>query len=321
MLAGGVGFPPSPEGWIVEPKWDGVRAIVTVVGGAATMRSRNDKDITGAYPELHQAPASLDGHQVVLDAEIVAFDASGRTKFGALQRRMHVRNPPPALVAEVPVSAIVFDVLWLDGRLLIDDIQTERRAVLDELGINADPWITSPVLDLRVERSLLDTGRELGLEGFMLKRPESAYLPGRRSPSWVKIKCVHSREFVVGGWQEGRAGRTGSLGSLAVGVYTAPAGTPGRKLRFMGMVGSGLSSADLKAFAGMVDSLSRPDSPFSNAAPRGVRFLQPVLVAQVTFSEVTAAGTLRHPRLDGFRADLDAEHVVMDAELEPGGAG
>ncbi len=314
MLAGGSGVPSAPDGWLVEPKWDGVRAVVTLHEGVVTMASRNDNDITGAYPELCSAPPAMAGHSAVLDGEVIAMGPDATPSFGELQRRMHVRDPPARLVAEVPVTLMVFDVLWLGGRLLVNLPQLERRAILDAVGLSQPPWLTSPVLDLPAGDDLLVTCRELGLEGFVVKRADAAYEPGRRSAAWRKVKCVRRREFVVGGWSPGQGRRSGGLGSLALGVYDRPAGEE-RQLLFVGMAGSGLANAELDAFRDVLGELGRATTPFANATPRGVRFLEPVLVAQVTFSEVTAAGTLRHPRLDGFRTDIDAADVVVDAEL------
>jgi bifunctional non-homologous end joining protein LigD len=343
MLAGRSGIPAEGSGWMVEPKWDGVRAIVTVTGASLTLRSRNDNDITGAYPELRRPPSRLDGRSAVLDGEVVAPDDQGRPSFGLLQRRMHVRNPTAALMAEVPVNLIVFDVLWLDGELLTGEPQRARRQVLDELAIQELPWLTSPLLDLPPDAALLDTCRGLGLEGVVLKHAEAPYLPGFRSDAWIKAKCIRRREFVVAGWSEGRGGRAGGLGSLALGVYDRPAPGPAgavgatsgeaggsggaavnsgrgggdRQFLFVGMVGSGLSNADLAAFRALAGDLQREDSPFTNPTPAGVRFMDPALVAEVTFSEVTAAGTLRHPVLVGFRTDILPSDVVIDDELFP----
>ena len=309
MLAGRSGLPAESSGWLVEPKWDGVRATVTVADGTVRLVSRNGRDVSAAYPELMAAPAMLAGRAAVLDGEVVALDATGRPSFGLLQRRMHVRHPAPGLVGEVPVTLVLFDVLWLDGDLLTDAHQTERRRILDSLGVSEPPWMTSPVLDLPPGEELMETCRSIGLEGVMLKRIDARYLPGQRSEAWVKVKCIRRREFVVGGWLAGKAGRAGSLGSLAVGVYDN--GT----LRFMGMVGSGLSGSDIDAFRRLAGGLGRDQSPFANPTPPGVQFLDPVLVAEVAFSEVTAAGTLRHPVLAGFRTDIQAPDVVADGEL------
>jgi len=319
MLSGAAGIPSSAAGdarwrYLIEPKWDGVRAIVTVDGGHVRLTSRNDHDVTAAYPELADPPPTLVGRSAVLDGEVVAIGERGRPDFGLLQRRMHVRNPGEALLAEVPVNIVLFDVLWLDGDTLTALTQGRRREVLDELAIAHPPWLTSPLLDLPADQDLVATVRELGLEGFMMKRTDAPYLPGRRSDAWRKVKCVRRREFVVGGWLEGRRSRTGTLGSLALGVWDAPPGAD-RHLRFVGMAGSGISQADVEAFRSALVHLSRRDSPFAGPTPRGVRYLEPVLVAEVTFSEVTAAGTLRHPVLEGFRTDVAADDVVIDAEL------
>ena len=301
MLAGAVGIPADAATRMVEPKWDGVRVMVTVTQGRARFSSRNANDVTGAYPELEMAPANV--VDAVLDGEVIALDEHDHASFGSLQRRMHVRRPPPGLLAEVPVHFAVFDLLWIDGELLIDEPQRERRRRLDALALHAGGWVTSPVLEATPE-ALPATARAMGLEGFMLKRPHAPYLPGRRSPAWAKVKILRRREFVVGGWLEGRGG---GVGSLAIGVWEHDR----RRLRFMGMVGSGLKPTG----SGPLEGLARADSPFAGPTPPRVRFLEPVLVAEVTFSEVTAAGTLRHPVLLGFRTDKDPADVVADDEL------
>lgn len=310
MLSGRSGLPAEGGGWMVEPKWDGVRAIVTISDGAVRLMSRNDRDVSGAYPELALPPPGMHGRAAVFDGEVVAIDARGRPSFGLLQHRMHVRRPPAALVGEVPVTLVLFDVLWLDGDLLVGEAQQVRRRILDGLGIASPPWVTSPVLDLGRDE-VMDTCRETGMEGVVFKRADARYLPGQRSEAWVKVKCVRRREFVVGGWSEGKGGRSGYLGSLALGVHDAGG------LRFVGMVGSGLSGADIDAFRRAAGALDRDDSPFTNPTPPGLKYLDPALVAEVTFSEVTAAGTLRHPVLEGFRTDIVAADVVVDAELFP----
>ncbi len=306
MLAGAVGIPTDGAERLVEPKLDGVRAIVTIHAGTLRLTSRNGNDVTAGYPELQPPPPI----EAVLDGEIVAAGPDGRPSFGVLQRRMHVRRPSAALVAKVPVNLVVFDVLWLDGTDLTDEPQRRRRAILETLPL-APPWARSLVLDFPVDSGLLETGRDLGLEGFVLKRADAPYRPGVRSEAWCKVKCVRRREFVVGGWMEGQRSRKGSLGSLALGVW---AGDP-RRLVYMGMAGSGLTHKDLAAFEAALPSLERAGSPFANATPRGVRYLEPVLVAEVTFSEVTADGVLRHPVLEGFRTDKEADEVVWDDEL------
>ncbi|HZQ59187.1 MAG TPA: hypothetical protein VFA84_14200 [Acidimicrobiales bacterium] len=304
MLIGGVAVAADARDRLVEPKWDGVRVIATIDGGTLALANRNGGDVTAAYPELQPPPAG----RMVLDGEVVAIDGTGRASFGHLQRRMHVRRPAASLVEEVPVTFMAFDLLWSDGELLIGLPLAERRRRLEGLAFGRPSWVVSPVLDLAPE-SLEQTGRDLGLEGFVLKRPDSTYQPGRRSSAWAKLKLVRRREFVVGGWLEGRDGR---VGSLALGVWD---GQP-RQLRFVGMAGSGLRVTDSAAFRTAVSDLERSVSPFGvGVAPRGVRYLEPLMVAEVMFSEVTEAGTLRHPVLVGFRTDTDPESVIADHEL------
>src|SRR3954469_21805539 len=123
------GQPAADEGWAFEMKWDGVRAVVYVSGGKARALSRNDRDISVSYPELQGVAASLHGLSVVLDGELVAADASGRPDFGVLQQRMHVIDPAAVarLAASVPVTFLAFDLLWLEGRSLLDEPYETRR--------------------------------------------------------------------------------------------------------------------------------------------------------------------------------------------------
>ena len=317
MLAGGSTAPRSLEGWMVEPKWDGVRVMVTVHDGRVRLTSRNGNDVTAAYPELAGLAAALEGRSAVLDGEVVTFDDRGRPSFQRLQRRMHVRSPAADLVGQVPVEAILFDVLWVDGELLTGRPTTGRRRALEGLGIDTPCWRVTPLMPPAPVDELLRACQQVGLEGYMLKRADAPYLPGRRSPAWVKLKCVQRREMVVGGWLPGQGGRSGSIGSLAVGLYgldRATGGSDGR-LRFAGAVGSGLTEDWIRQLTSVFDRAARNDNPFAEQLI-GVRFVEPVLVAEVGYSHVTEGGTLRHPTLQGFRTDLDPAEVVADEELQ-----
>ena len=310
MLCGSGPLPASLDGWQLEPKWDGVRAIVMCHQGRVSVTSRLGNDVTAAYPELAGLPARL-GVDAVLDGEIVTLDAAGRPSFERLQRRMHVRRPPPELVAEVPALLVAFDLLWLGGELLVPLPQATRRSRLEALGAAVT---TTPLLPAEDDpEALLDDCKAIGFEGFVAKRQDAAYSPGRRSACWTKVKAVCRRELVVGGWEEGDGGRRGRIGSLAVG-WVDPrhrASWPdGPCLRWAGQVGSGLGEALLAQLQPVVERFAIPASPFLDA-PRvpHVRFVQPLLVVEVAYREVTAAGTLRHPVLKGLRSDLAAADV------------
>jgi len=320
MLAGRTGVPPRAEHHQVEAKWDGVRTIITVHEGSVTLRSRNDNDVTTAYPELAALPSSLQGRSAVLDGEVVTAGPDGHPSFQRLQRRMHVRHPGASLRDEVPVSLVVFDLLWLDGQLLVALAQRDRRARLEELELAAGTWRATPLLDFPSWDGLLETCRNIGLEGFMVKDPAAPYLPGRRSPAWSKVKCAHRSEFVVAGWSPGQGRRAGGVGSLALGCYdlspeeAAGAGRAAR-LVYVGQVGSGLSDAQLGQLRSVTSRIGRDTSPFTGPSPRAVAFLEPVLVAEVAYTGVTESGTLRQPSLQGFRTDKAAPDVVAEDDV------
>lgn len=316
MLAGGNGLPRDPAGWLFELKFDGQRILATVAGGAVTVANRRGLDATATFPELSGLGEAMAGRDAVLDGEVVALGPDGQPSFQRLQRRMHVVAPPPKLLSEVPVVYAVFDVLWLDGEALVDQPQSERRRALDGLGLNGTAWQTAAVLDAAPDE-LLEACRSIGLEGFMAKRLDAAYLPGRRSPAWSKIKCGRRREFVVGGWSAGSGGRSGSIGSLALGAY-GPEGGPAAALYYVGQAGSGLTEALIRQLAALFEKTTRGTSPFANPVPKALHFVEPLLVVEVAYNEVTEAGTLRQPSIKGLRTDVVADEVVLDAELATG---
>ena len=317
MLAVGADAPRDLSGHLLEPKWDGVRVIVTVHDGAVRLTSRNGRDVTSHYPELAGLAGALGGRSAVLDGEVVTFDDAGRPSFQQLQRRMHVRAPVADLVAAVPVQAMLFDLLWLDGELLIGLPQRERRRRLEALALDGPSWHTTPLLPPAPIDELLRACDKVGMEGYVVKRADAPYHPGRRSAAWVKLKCVQRRELVVGGWISGHKGRAGSIGSLAVGIHgldRATGGSDGR-LRYVGQVGSGLTQDWIRQLTTVFDRMATDDSPFEERL-LNVHFVQPVLVAEVAYNQITEGGTLRQPSLQGFRTDIDPAQVVADEALQ-----
>ena len=325
MLATAGRLPGTDEaGWAFEVKWDGIRAIASVTGGRVRFETRNGNDVTRRYPELRAlgpALASLDG---VLDGEIVAFDATGAPSFQGLQGRMHVEGDAAIrrLAREVPVAYMIFDLLWLDGHSTCGLPYSERRRLLEALELDGPAWRT-PDVHTGDGRAFAQATREQGLEGVIAKRLDSPYEPGRRSRAWRKIKHVRRQELVIGGWLSGEGGRSGRIGSLAVGYHEAAgAGVRGRgrapRLIYAGSVGTGFTEADLAYLGDRLARLRRETSPFDGRQPRrGTVFVEPSLVAEVEFSEWTHAGTLRQPSFKGLREDKDAAEVIREA-LEDG---
>ena len=313
MLAGGNGVPPNPAGYQFEPKMDGQRVIALVSTDSVVLTNRRGGEITSHYPELAGLAEALAPHAAVLDGEVVTVNVKGQTSFQRLQRRMHVVQPSARLLVDTPVVFVAFDLLWLDGELLVDRPQSERRRQLDSLGIKGRAWQTAPVLDASPDE-LLAACREAGLEGFMAKKVDAPYLVGRRSTAWWKVKCGRRREFVVGGWSTGSGSRQESIGSLALGCYdTADEET--QRLFYVGQAGSGLNGEMIRQLQKLFGQIGLPASPFVNRPPLKLDFVRPMLVVEAAYTEVTEAGTLRQPSIKGLRTDVIASEVTWDEEI------
>lgn len=319
MLAGGNGVPPNPDDFQLEPKLDGVRVVAVVGPEGVVLTNRRGGEITPTYPELAGMAGALAPHRVVLDGEVVAFSAKGLSSFQRLQRRMHVRQPTALLLAETPVSFVAFDVLWLDGELVADLPQTERRRILDGLALKGPNWQTAPVLDATPEQ-LMAACREIGLEGFMAKRLDAPYQSGRRSMAWWKIKCGRRREFVVGGWSTGQGSRQDSIGSLALGCHDVSPEEAERRdepqrLFYVGQAGSGLTEDMIGQLGALFARIATPEPPFVNPPPARLHYVKPMLVVEIAYTEVTESGTLRQPSIKGLRTDVIAAEVTWDDEI------
>jgi bifunctional non-homologous end joining protein LigD len=300
MLATLGKLPPDDGRWAYELKWDGVRAIGFADGGRLRLQARSGRDVTGRYPELRPLGEALAGREVVLDGEVVAFE-DGRPSFQKLQGRMHLTSESAVrrLARSDPVHYVVFDLLFLDGRSLIEQPYAERRAALAELQLAGPTW-QAPAHHVGDGEALLGLTRAQGLEGIIAKRLDCPYTPGRRSPGWVKVKNVATTDVVIGGWLEGEGGRSGRLGALVIGEPDADGA-----LRYVGRVGSGFTEAELIRLGGLLDPLARADSPFAGTQPpKQTHWVEPRLVARVEFRERTRTGTLRQPAYKGLRDDL-----------------
>jgi bifunctional non-homologous end joining protein LigD len=299
MLAQPGGLPVA-GGWAYEVKWDGVRALAYVEDGTLRLVSRNANDITIAYPELGSMAEATGGHDVVLDGEIVAFDAQGRPSFEALQPRMHQRRPVRVreLARSVPVTYLAFDVLHVNTAAATSLPYTERRGILERLLSRSPRWDVPPAWRQDGESVFAESVR-LGLEGVVAKRLTSPYRPGRRSADWIKVKGFRDQDVVIVGWKPGRGRRTGTIGSLLLGVVDEG------RLVYAGHVGTGFGEAALRALAELLRPLERPSSPLDTEVPRehatGARWVEPLLVGEVRFSGWTSAGQLRHPSWRGLR--------------------
>jgi bifunctional non-homologous end joining protein LigD len=319
MLARLGDLPADEDAYGFEVKWDGIRAIGSWDGGRWRLESRNLRDVTATWPEIRALGGQLGPRAAVLDGEIVAFDAEGRPSFERLQARMHVTDEPAVRrrAGEIRAVYVIFDLLWLDGRSLMDEPYVERRRRLEELALDGPAWRT-PSYHRGAGRGLLAASRQQRLEGVVAKRLDSRYEPGRRTSAWIKVKHTNRQELVIGGWLRADMGRSATLGALLVGHWdvapdeAAARGEP-QRLVYVGKVGIGYSEADRAMLREKLVAIERETTPFTGRQPvRNAIFVEPGLVGEFDFHEWTASGMLRHPSYKGLRWDVDPRSVVRE---------
>ncbi len=298
-------------GWGYEYKWDGYRCCLRVgEGGETRLTSRLGSDITARYPDL--TGEALEGREAVLDGEIVVLDGQGRPSFPLLQTR-HLRVPDAALLEQAPVHFFAFDVLRLDGTLLLDQPYSARREVLNSLTAGGRLVIPPGYTDEDIAPDqLLDVVRQHGLEGLVAKKLDSKYYPGKRTRAWIKRAIWLTQEVVIGGWRQGEGRREGTLGALLLGAHDSDG-----RLRYIGDVGTGFSDKVLDDLHVRLAPLARKTPPFEvpREKARRVRWIEPELVGEVVHRNWTPDGRLRHTTWRGLRADKTPEDVVMPDDV------
>lgn len=311
QLATLVKQPPAGDEWIEEMKYDGYRMLSRIANGEAQMFSRNGKDWTGKFGALARAAARLPIDNAWLDGEVVVLDGDGRSSFQALQNALSLQQ-------KSKLYYYVFDLPYLNGFDLRKAVLLERKRLLESL-LEPAPGNVRFSSHLRGEgvRFFREACR-LGLEGVVAKFADSTYYAGRNR-NWVKVKCGMRQEMVIGGYTDPEGSRSG-LGALLLGVYEANG-----KLRYSGKVGTGFDHATLVRLRKKLDGMVQRQVPFSNpprgAEARRAHWVKPELVAEVTFTEWTDDGTLRHPSFQGLREDKQAAEVVRERPTADGKVG
>jgi bifunctional non-homologous end joining protein LigD len=314
MLATLARTPPTGGDWVFEPKYDGIRAIAIVTGGAVVLLTRNGNDKAAQFPELVAAlgelRAAVDA-DLVLDGEIVALREGEIVRFEALQGRMHIekRGAIARLAREQPAAYVAYDLLLTGRDALVGDPLSRRRAALEKL------LRRRQTERIRLgERSddaaaLMERARRGGWEGIIAKRAESAYEPGARSRHWLKIKLTPQEEFVIGGWTD-PTNAARRLGAILLGEYDAEG-----RLRYVGHTGKGFSDRTLRTLHEALLALERADSPFDPVPHlvQGHHWAQPRLVAEIRYAERTSAGKLRDSTYLGLRDDKSAAELRASA--------
>jgi bifunctional non-homologous end joining protein LigD len=309
MLATKGDHVPAGAGWIHEVKWDGMRVLVERDAGGLRIYSRNENDVTVSFPEL-LGLAEVAG-DFVLDGEVVAL-GEGVPSFGALADRMHVRDAARArrLAETNPVTLIAFDLLRLDGEDLCALPLGERRARLEQLGLDDVAWQLPPTY--ADGQMLLDAAEQQGLEGIVSKRVSSPYRPGQRSRDWLKFPIRPTGSFVIGGFRPEKGTGSGRLGAVLVGQPTAAG------LEFRGRVGSGIAGKAGRMLADVLAPMVTETSPFTEVLPRLDRletvYVEPVVVVDVQYLRITTDGRLRQPAYRGVRSDLSPADLLEAGE-------
>ncbi len=305
QLATLVSEAPADSGWIYEIKFDGYRLLARIDGDDVRLFTRRGNDWSARMPALVDAVRALGIDSAWLDGEIVVNGANGVPDFNALQNAFESARVDA-------IEYFVFDLPYCGGYDLRKVPLAERRAYLAALLERAPPservrfsqdFDSSP-------QELLQNACRMRLEGVIGKRADAPYV-SRRSPTWIKLKCTQRQEFVVGGWTDPQGSRTG-IGSLLLGIHDEAG-----HLRFAGGVGSGFDQKTLRSVKQALAAIPAEKTPFFDK-PRDVRghWVQPVLVAEVSFGEWTPDGRIRHSVFHGLRDDKDASAISREQPAE-----
>jgi bifunctional non-homologous end joining protein LigD len=311
MLATLIDEPFDDQNWVYEVKWDGYRAVAFMKNGKIELKSRNDKSFNEKFYPVYDTLKSI-AINAVLDGEIVVLEKNGTANFAALQ---NWRSE-----ADGDLVYYVFDILWYDGKDLKGLSLLERKAILKEVMPQNDLILLSEHFDTSGV-GFLNEAKKLGIEGIMAKRKESVYHIHERSADWLKIKANRRQEVVIGGFTKNE-GSSKLFSSLLVGLYE------GKKLIYTGKVGTGFSAKLQQELIAQFKPLVTKNSPFddepdinksSRFRPRpphaAVTWLHPNLVCEVSFTEMTGDGLMRHPSFVGMRNDKNAKKVILEEEL------
>ena len=293
---------PGGDAWLHEIKYDGYRALCRLEGGRAQLFTRSGQDWSDRFAPVTRSCAALPARAAWLDGEVVVLDADGRTSFEGLQASLG----SPAVAAGL--RYVLFDLLHLDGVDLRGLPLEQRKQRLAAL-LRRAPDDTLRYGDHVVGRgeAFLEQARAHGLEGILSKRRDAAHRDGRH-PDWRKIRCHQRGEFVVGGFTDPAGSRAG-FGALLLGVHEDSG-----SITYVGRVGTGFSDARLGNLHRRLKALERLASPFAPFpdVPPTAHWVQPELVAEVTFTNWTRDGRLRHPVFVGLREDKPASEVVRE---------
>jgi bifunctional non-homologous end joining protein LigD len=304
------GTPPEGPDWFHEIKFDGYRIGCRVDRGKVTLFTRNNLDWTSTFPEVRDALGSLPARSAFLDGEVAVTLPDGRTSFQALQSAIGSRQ-------RRGLAYFVFDILYLDGEdlsgLPLETRKDRLRKLLEQAGESLVRYSDHVVGDAG---RVFEQACRLGLEGIVSKRRDLPYRPGRRG-GWVKTKCTRRQEFVIGGFTDPEGSRAG-MGALLVGFYDE-----NQRLVFAGKVGTGFTIRSSTELRKRLEAITARKTPFEanleNRLARRAHWARPELVAEVSFTEWTRDGKIRHPSFHGLRQDKAPRDIRRERpHMKPG---
>jgi bifunctional non-homologous end joining protein LigD len=294
--------PSSPADWIFEIKFDGYRMLARIEGKDVRLITRNGNDWTDKLQPLQKELQRMKLPDGWYDGEIVVHDENGRPNFGLLQLAFDGSST-------AQIVYFVFDAPYLRGYDL-RDVPLEARRPLLQQALEKAP--ASDIVRFSAEfgtdpKELVAAACQMGLEGVIGKRRDSRYV-SRRSPDWIKLKCGQRQEFVIVGYTDPQGSRTG-IGSLLLGFHDKDG-----VLQYAGNVGSGFNEATLRELTAKLKALGTDESPFPPRTVPGRKhhWVKPKLIAEVSFSEWTNTGSIRHPVFQGLRADKPAKKITRE---------
>ena len=306
MLATLVAAPFDDPDCQFEVKWDGFRVEAVVEGGTVRLWTRGQQDAARYFGPFLEPPTWISARHAIVDGEVIALDDRGEPDFALLQARIKGQGRGGAATAFIYE---VFDLLFLDGRSLLDEPLEERRHILADV-LRTDPRVRLSEDIAGDGVAFFEAAKDRGLEGIMAKDRRSTYLPGKRSMAWQKIKIRPEQELVVGGYTRG-TGTAVDLGALLVGVYEDGA------LRYAGKVGAGFTADIRTELLAKVESLAADESPFATPPPRAAArdsiWLRPELVIRAEFAGWTGDGLVRQAAYKGLDLGKDPRAVVREA--------
>ncbi len=296
MLATLTDKPFDDPDWVFETKWDGFRAIAVAKPGQAALYSRNLNDISRKYPSICAALAKIK-HEAVLDGELVALDEHGRSRFQLLQN------------AEREFARLlycVFDLLYLDDKDLRGKTLLERKGALEKI-LPKSPLLLYSAHVVGEGIEAFNRAKRAHEEGVMAKLSISLYHSGMRTRDWLKVKASQEQEVVIVGFTAPRGSRK-YFGALVLAVRE------GTGWRYVGRAGTGFDTETLRTVYDTLVPLVTDKKPIPQKVPAAgnTSWVKPKLVAEVKFTEWTAAGEMRHPVFLGLRTDKPDTEVIRE---------